>query len=69
VSESRVFTGYFESWARISFIGLRRSTLTTSPPSFLLIDFRKVLRRMALKFFQENAIAGDLAQRLPVSSA
>jgi len=33
-SESRAFTGYFDSIARISFIGRLRSTLTTAPPNF-----------------------------------
>ena len=32
LSDSRVFTGYFDSSARISAIGRLRSTRTTSPP-------------------------------------
>ena len=53
--------GYLESAARISCIGRLRSIRTTSPPSLVLVEIGKILRRIMLELFEEHAVAGDLA--------
>ena len=69
MSDSRVLIGYFVSCARISFIGLLRSIFTTSPPSFVVVDLRQILRRIVLELLEEHAVPGDLAERLAVGRA
>ena len=71
VSESRVLTGCLVSSARISAIGRLRSICTTSPPatSSAHPGLGHVVRGVGLELLEEDAVGGDLAQRLPVRRA
>ena len=71
VSESRVFTGCFDSSARISAIGRLRSMSTTRAAGDVLGDagVGQVVRRVGLELLEEDALGGDLAERLPVGRA
>ncbi len=58
VSDSRVLIGYFESVARISFIGWLRSIFTTSPPSFDVSTVGQILRRIVLELLEDTRRRG-----------
>ena len=71
VSDSRVFTGCFDSSARISAIGRLRSICTTSVSSVGCVAsvWGQVRRRVGLELLEEHALGRDLAERLPVGRA
>ncbi len=69
VSARRVFTGYCDSWRRISAIGRLRSTGTPSLAEMLLGRLGQVLRRIGLELLQEHAVGRDLGEDLAVRPA
>ena len=54
-SERRVATGCFDSSARISRIGRRRSMRTTSPGELLRLDVGQEARGVLLELLEEDA--------------
>ena len=69
VSETRVFTGYFDSVARMSSIGRLRSIFTTSPPRMPSVVSGRYCAGSCLQLLEEDALAGDLRLDLAVGRA
>ena len=69
MSDSRVLIGYLESCARISFIGLRRSIFDHVAAELRRIHLGQIFRRIVLELLEEDAVLGDLAERLAVGRA